>query len=213
MLRTFAVFLALTFSIATGSAEQSAVNASPAQPVNASPPQPANASPAQPGGGLLGRPSPPQPLQKQGVDYFVGSWNFRWTGRESPLTAGPRTGMVTFTRLGDSPFLEVKTEGTSDAAGTYKETGTLGWQETQKVLALHERFAGNVEMLSVGDWSSPIAIRFEGAPIRVRNQTLRLRRVYAIVSASSFTVNEELSTDGGPFVRLGGGVFSKAAAK
>jgi hypothetical protein len=202
MLRTFAVFLALTVWVATGSGQQTPANAGPAQPTNASPAQP---------GGLLGRPSPPQPLQKQGVDYFVGSWNFRWTGRESPLTPGPRTGTVTYTRLGDSPFLEVKIEGTSDAAGAYRDTGTMGWQETQKVIALHERFGGNVEMLSVGDWSSPIAIRFEGAPIRVRGQSLRLRRVYAIVSASSFTVNEELSTDGGPFVRLGGGVFSKAA--
>jgi hypothetical protein len=205
MFRTFAVFLALAIPLSTGSAQQTPANASPAQP--------ANASPVQPGGGLLGRPSPPQPLQKQGVDYFVGSWNFRWTGRESPLTAGPRTGTVTYTRLGDSPFLEWKSDGTSDAAGAYKETGTMGWQESQKVLALHERLTGNIDMLSVGDWNSPIAIRFEGAPVRVRSQTLRLRRVYAIVSASSFTVNEELSTDGGPFVRLGGGVFSKTAAK
>lgn len=168
-----------------------------------------NASPPQPGGTLLGRPSPPQPLQRQGVEYFAGSWTFNWTGRESPLTPGPRMGTVTYTRLGNTPFLEVRTEGKSDA-GAYKETGTLGWHEAQKVIAMTERLAAGVEILSLGDWSSPISIKFESAPVRVQGQTLRLRRIFAIVSAQSFTVNEEISTNDGPFVRLGGGVFSKA---
>src|SRR5262245_8783569 len=36
---------------------------------------------AQPGR----RGSPPQPTQKQSLDYFAGRWNFRWVGRESAL--------------------------------------------------------------------------------------------------------------------------------
>lgn len=170
---------------------------------------PRNATPVRPTGGILGRPSPPQPLQKQGVEYFIGTWNFKWTGRESAFTPGPRTGTVTFTRLGDTSFLEFQSSGTAEGIGAYKESGTLGWQAAQKVVALHERLWGNVEMLSVGDWSSPIAIRFESSPVRVKDQTLRLRRTYGIVSAGSFTVSEELSVDGGAFMRLGGGVFTK----
>jgi hypothetical protein len=173
--------------------------------------QPQNATPVQPTGGILGRPSPPQPVQKQGVEYFIGTWAFKWTGRESAVTPGPRTGTVTFTRLGDTPFLEFQTAGTAEGVGAYKESGTLGWQATRQVVALHERLWRNVEMLSVGDWSSPISIRFESAPVRIKDQTLRLRRAYGIVSAGSFTVSEELSVDGGPFVRLGGGVFTKAS--
>jgi hypothetical protein len=168
-----------------------------------------NTTPARPTGGILGRPSPPQPVQKQGVEYFIGTWSFTWTGRESAVTPGPRTGTVTFTRLGDTPFLAFQITGTADGIGAYKESGTLAWQSTRQVIALHERLWGGVEMLSVGDWSSPISIRFESSPVRVKNQTLRLRRTYGIVSASSFTVSEELAVDDGPFVRLGGGVFTK----
>ena len=177
----------------------------------APPPQvPGNASPGGAGGGILGRPSPPQPLQKQGVEYFIGSWNFTWTGRESAITPGPRTGIISFTRRGDAPILEFQTTGQADAAGAYKENGTLEWQAAQKRVALREHLPGNITVSSAGDWSSPIAIRFESDPIRVNNQTLKLRRTYGIVSATSFTIAEELSVDGGAFARLGGGVFTKS---
>jgi hypothetical protein len=168
---------------------------------------PRNVTPIQPGA-ILGRPSPPQPIQPQRLDYFAGSWTFSWTGRESPLTEGPRTGTAVYDRMGEAPFLELRVEGKSEA-GSYKEAGVLGWHEGQKILALVERVMNGVEVVSIGDWTSPLSIRFESAPVRVRGQTLRLRRVYGIVSAQSFTVSEELSTDGGPFVRLGGGVFRK----
>jgi hypothetical protein len=174
--------------------------------------QPGNASPAQPGGTLLGRPSPPQPLQKQGLEYFAGVWTFSWTGRESPLTPGPRKGTVTYTPAGTTPFLEFRTEGTADGSGAYKESGTLGWHAAQKILAVHERLAGGIDVLSLGDWTSPIAIRFESAPVTAQGQRLRLRRIYSIVSAHSFSVSEELSTNDAPFVRLGGGVFTKKSA-
>lgn len=172
--------------------------------------QPAtNATAPQPPVSILGRPSPPQPTQRQDLGYFVGTWTFTWTGRESALTPGPRSGKATYTRLGETPFLDLKIEGTSDASGAYKESATLAYHAAQKMIALHERLAGGAEMLSIGDWTSPIAIRLESAPVVVKGETLRLRRIYGIVSAQSFTVNEEISTNGGPFVRLGGGVFTK----
>jgi hypothetical protein len=168
-----------------------------------------NQSPARAGGSILGRPSPPQPVQKQGVEYLVGAWNFTWTGRESAVTPGPRTGTVRFTRLGETPSLEMSVVGKTDAGAGYKENGTLVWQASTRTLAMHETLANGVSMLSVADWSSPIALRFESAPVRVKGEVVRLRRIYTIISATSFTVNEELSTNGGPFVRLGGGVFSR----
>jgi hypothetical protein len=201
MLRTCAVLSILALVNAAVSAQQTPPN--PPQATNETAPRPT-------GGGLLGRTSPPQPLQKQGVEYFIGTWTFTWTGRESAITPGPRTGTVTFTRLGETPFLEFTTEGKSEGTGVYKEAGTMGWNATQKVMAMHERLSGNTEMLSVGDWSSPISIRFESAPVRVKTQLLRLRRTYGIVSATSFTVAEEISLDAGPFTRLGGGVFMKS---
>jgi hypothetical protein len=194
MFRTVAsVLVGLALMFAPGSAQQ--------QP-------PSNQTPGA-GGALLGRPSPPQPLQKQGVEYLAGTWNFTWTGRESAVTPGPRTGTVTFARLGDTPSLEMTVAGKTDAGAAYKESGTLVWQATTRTLAMHETLANGLTMLSVADWSSPIALRFESAPVRVKGEVVRLRRIYTIISATSFTVNEELSTNGAPFVRLGGGVFSK----
>ena len=67
----------------------------------------------------------------------------------------------------------------------------------------------DLQIASKGDWTSPISIRFTVDPIKVKGQTLQLRRTIAVISAYSFTVTEELSEDGGPFVRLGQAIFSK----
>jgi hypothetical protein len=182
-----------------------------AMPAMATQQAPTNASPARPGGTLLGRPSPPQPMQRQALEYFTGVWTFSWTGRESPFSPGPRKGTVTYVAMGTAPFLEFRTEGAAEGTGAYKETGTLAWHAGQKVLAVHERLAGGLELMSIGDWTSPISIRFESAPLTVEGQRFRLRRTYGIVSAHSFTVADELSTNDGPFMRLGGGVFTKSA--
>lgn len=161
---------------------------------------------------LLGRQSPPQPQQKRGPDYFAGTWRFSWTGRESAITSGPRIGTITFERAGDANQLSTRTEGTSDASGPYKESGTLTWNEERKTLTIQERLASGVEISGVGDWSSPIGIQFESAPLQVSGQTIRLKRTYAILSASSFNITEEVSTDGGPYARLGTGAFVRADA-
>jgi hypothetical protein len=160
-------------------------------------------------GGFLGRPSPPQPQQHQGLDYFAGTWKFTWIGRESAITPGPRSGTLTFTRTSDPTALDMRVEGSSEASGAYKESGTVTWNEATKTLAMREHLAGGADLVSNGDWSSPIGIHFEGDPIALQGQTLRLRRHYQILSPTSFSVTEELSTNGGPFVRLGTGDFRK----
>lgn len=159
----------------------------------------------QRGQGLLGRPSPPQPQQKPGLDYFAGSWKFSWTGRESALTAGPRSGTATFTHAGET--LTLKADGTVDGGGAYQETGTLSWNEERKALSVRERLAAGVEVSGVGDWSSPIAITMTLEPVTVKGESARLRRYYSILSATSFSIAEEISINGGPFVRLGKGDF------
>lgn len=220
------VLLGLAASL-PGIAQDPTGNPSPQVPTG-------NASPQAPGppGGFL-RKSPPQPQQKQAIDYFVGRWYVTWSGRESAFSPGPRTGTVNYTRMGGSDFLEIRGEGETEAGAAYKESGIIGWHEAQKILALQERLATGVEVLSIGDWTSPITIRFESAPIAptsgtgskpvpsepvpgvkpVPGQTLTLRRIYGIVSAQSFTVTEEQSTDGKTFARLGRGVFGKVTAK
>jgi hypothetical protein len=103
----------------------------------------------------------------------------------------------------------MRVEGSSEASGPYKESGTVVWNESKKTLAMREHLASGADVASVGDWSSPIGIHFEFEPVTLRGQTLRLRRYYQILSPTSFSVTEELSTDGGPFVRLGTGDFRK----
>jgi hypothetical protein len=169
-----------------------------------------NGSPAGTAGGILGRPSPPQPVQKQGVEYFIGTWNFTWNGRESPVTPGPRTGTATFTRRNATSVLDLHTVGQVDGLGSYTEAGTWEWVAARNTMLIKERLAGGAEAACAGDWASPISIRCETEPIRLPSQTVRLRRTYGIVSATSFTIGEEISLDGKTFTRLGGGVFTKA---
>lgn len=87
------------------------------------------------------------------------------------------------------------------------------WDEATKSLLFTEKLANGVQLSSKGDWSSPIAIRFAIDPVKIKGQTVQLRRTISVVAAHSFTVTEELSEDGGPFVRLGNAIFSKVGAK
>ncbi|OFW27012.1 MAG: hypothetical protein A3H97_09145 [Acidobacteria bacterium RIFCSPLOWO2_02_FULL_65_29] len=190
----------------------------PTQPPAPAPQEPAPAAPARgrgalpPGAaaGLLGRRgSPPQPQQRQGIEYFVGSWRLEYIGRESPVGAGPRTGTATFTRKGATNVLEMRTDGQTDAGVAFKESGTAEWNDEQKTMTFRERVAGGLEIVSPGSWSSPLAIRSETQPITVGKETVRVRRVYSIISAVAFTIAEEISINGGPYQRLGHAEYSK----
>jgi hypothetical protein len=160
-------------------------------------------------GRLLGRPSPPQPQQKQGLDYFAGKWRFAWSGRESDITSGPRTGTAVFALRDNAAAGTLAIDGTSDARGPYKEAGTLRWDEAKKTLTIDETLASGARVTGVGDWSSPIGIAFESAPLSFAGKTLRVRRHYAILGPGSFSISEEISVDGGPYQRLGRGDFQK----
>jgi hypothetical protein len=156
------------------------------------------------------RNSPPQPQQKPGPDYLAGTWTLTWTGRESPITAGPRTATVVFTRQSAAGnTLAMTADGRTDAGAAFKESATLTWNEANKTLTIAEHASGGIEIRGVGDWSSPLSIRFESEPLQVRGQSLRLRRTYSILSAVSFSVAEELSTDGGAYQRLGRAEYIK----
>jgi hypothetical protein len=153
-----------------------------------------------------------QPQQKQSIDYFIGQWSYKYLGRESALWPAPRECVVTFTSGADGKSAEgssvCKHEG-----GVSKDGLRFVFDEAAKTLSFTEKLGGGATLTGKGDWTSPISIRFAIDPVTVKGQKLQLRRTIAIVAAHSFTVTEELSEDGGPFVRLGSAVFSKAAAK
>jgi hypothetical protein len=176
------------------------------------PPPITQAAPAQPAGQQAApqRRDVPQPTQKQGIEYFLGQWKYKGYGRESPLGSGaPTEGTITYTQLVEGKFVESRSEGPNKTV--YR--AVIGYNDQKKMLAVFERLANGIEIISMGDWTSPIAIRFDVAPIIVKGQTLRLRRTISIVAAHSYTVTEELSIDGGPFQRLGNALFTRASAE
>jgi hypothetical protein len=185
--------------------------------VSASAEAPATAAAAtRPTGGGGGqqrqRSDVPQPQQKQSLDYFVGAWNFRYMGRESAFGPAPREGVVTFTKNADGKSLNAVVEGKTDA-GAYKESWVVTFDEATKQMTFAEKLGNGTKLNSKADWSSPISIRFTVDPVKVKGEALQLRRTISVVAAHSFTVTEELSEGGGPFVRLGNAVYSKVGAK
>lgn len=189
---------------------QGAAPSQPAQQPSAAAPQPGQAG--GPGGGRGGRTGPPQPQQKQSIDYFVGSWSYKYVGRESALGPAPRECTVTFTKRADGKSVEGVTQCKADSSA-FKNSILIVFDEATKMMTFTEKLPGGVTVNSRGDWTSPIAIRFTVEPLKVKGQALQLRRIISIVAAHSFTVAEELSEDGGPFVRLGSAVFSKVGAQ
>ena len=154
------------------------------------------------------RASPPQPQQQQGADYFAGTWSFSYIGREHPLTHGPRTGVAVFTKQPNGTAVSMTNEGKTDAGAAYKETATYTWNASTKTMAIAEPLVG-AQLKGNGNWSSPLSIHFEADPITANGQTLKIRRTYNIFSAQSFEIVEELSTNGGPYQRLGNATFTK----
>ena len=163
----------------------------------------------QPNPGRGRRESPPQPRQKQGLDYFAGTWDFTWSGRETPIGPGPRSGKVVFANAATANTMTAAVDGKVEEGQAYKESATLTWNEATKELTVAERLASGTELRGVANWSSPLGMSFETAPIQVSVQTLKVKRTYSILSPTSFSILEELSTNGGPYQRVGTGAFRK----
>jgi len=204
--QNFALEVALKRVSQDGTASLS--DAAPAGGQAQTPAQP----PRPPGGGQGAASAPrrevPQPQQKQSADYFVGQWQFQYIGRESAFGPAPRDCTLVFTKRADGKTLDGAIACKSET-GTHQETWVMVFDEATKMLQSTEKRAGGVAVSSRGDWTSPISIRFAVDPIKVKGQTLQLRRTISVVAPHSFTIAEEISEDGGPFVRLGSAVVSK----
>lgn len=150
-----------------------------------------------------------QPQQKQSIDYFVGKWSFKFIGRESVLAPAPREGVVEFTKRADGKSVDGVVTGTADGK-PYKDSIVLTYDEATKMLTTVEKLGSGVQINATADWTSPISIRFAPVAVKAKGQTVQLRRTISVIAAHSFSVTDELSEDGGPFVRLGNAVYSKA---
>ena len=150
-----------------------------------------------------------QPTVEQRIDYFTGRWTFEYLGGEfPPLSQGGRSGTVTFTRVGSSNFATGRVDG--DLVGKkYRETVSIGFDPVTNTVVYTERRQDGTELVSLGNWQSPLAITFQTAPLQVGGRTYQLRHVMSVLSATAFNVTEEFSVDGGLFKRLGTARYTK----
>jgi hypothetical protein len=150
-----------------------------------------------------------QPQVEQRIDYFAGRWKFEYLGGEfPPLSAGSRTGIVNFSRAGAPNFVRGQVEG--EVAGKrYQENLTIGFDPDTHMLVFFERRFDGAELVSLGNWQSPLAIRFTTSPVLENGRTYQLRRVISVTSESVFEVTEEFSIDAGPYRRLGNALFAR----
>jgi hypothetical protein len=150
-----------------------------------------------------------QPHVEQRADYFLGKWSFEYLGGEfPPLSQGTRSGTATFARVGTSTFVSGALEG--DLGGSrYREELLLGVDAESKMMVWRERRADGLELVSLGNWQSPLAIAFLTSPLVSGGKSYQLRRVISVTSEVAFAVTEEFSVDGGPFRRLGRAQFAK----
>jgi hypothetical protein len=150
-----------------------------------------------------------QPQVEQKIEYFAGRWTFDYLGAEyPPLSTGSRSGTATFTKVGASNFVAGKVDG--DVVGkAYSESLWIGLDPDTHMLVFQERHADGTELVSVGNWRSPIGISFVTSPVTANGKLYQLRRFIGITSPQAFEVTEEFSIDGGPFRRLGSAHFTK----
>ena len=152
----------------------------------------------------------PQPQIEQRIGYFAGEWTFDYTGGEfPPLSIGTRGGSVTFTAIPHGPFVlgHVMGEVFGDP---YEETWTIGFDADIQSIVWHEQLSTGQQLVSLGDWTSPIAITFLTAPVEADGRVYVLKRLMQTTSDTAFTVTDQFSVDGGPFRRLGTGSYLHA---
>jgi len=151
-----------------------------------------------------------QPTVEQRAAYFAGKWTFEYVGAEvPPLSTGSRSGTATFTAdTAGGNFVTGQAE--IDAAGRqYQETVKIGFDPDTNMLVYAERRSDGFQLVSLGNWRSPIGISFVTSPIKADGKTYQLRRFISVRSDAAFDVTEEFSVDGGAFKRLGTARYTK----
>jgi hypothetical protein len=167
---------------------------------------------AGPSGVAATRPVVEQPQQRQSPDYFTGLWSFRYVGRESLLGPAPREGTVTYTKRADGLTLDARVEGRSNGR-SYTESQVITFLNGGRGYTFTEQLANRAEITGRADWKIPISIHYTIDPVRIGRHLVQVRRTISIIAAHSFSLVEEISEDGGPFVRLGSALYTRTESR
>ncbi len=151
-----------------------------------------------------------QPQVEQRIGYFDGEWMFEYTGGEfPPLSIGTRTGTVSFRVVDHGPFVRGQVSG--EVFGeAYEEAWTIGFDEDTQTVLWREELSTGDQLISLGNWTSPIGITFLTAPVESQGRIYVLKRRMRVISDTAFSMTDEFSVDGGPFGRLGTGSYVRA---
>ena len=151
-----------------------------------------------------------QPQAEQRIGYFDGEWMFEYTGGEfPPLSIGTRTGTVSFRVVDHGPFVRGQVSG--EVFGeAYEEAWTIGFDEDSQTVLWREELSTGDQLISLGNWTSPIGITFLTAPVESQGRIYVLKRRMRVISDTAFSMTDEFSVDGGPFGRLGTGSYVRA---
>ncbi len=117
-----------------------------------------------------------QPQVEQRISYFAGEWTFEYTGGEfPPLSIGTRHGTVSFSPVPHGPFVRGRVTG--DVFGVrYEDVLTIGFDEDTQTVLWQEQLSSGHQLVSLGNWTSPIGITFLTAPVEADGRVYTLRR-------------------------------------
>ena len=97
--------------------------------------------------------------------YFHGDCALDYAASEfHPPSLGTRSSRVRFTQNGDAPFLQGHVTGDLDG-DVYEESVVIRYDEQTDVLLFRQILSDGTELLSLGNWQSPIAIAFVTNPV------------------------------------------------
>lgn len=144
-------------------------------------------------------------------DYFVGTWDLEWGGPDTPLTTEV-TGRLTVTHV-EGCYYEGDLQA-KDVNGPYTVKIQILAGPDRSVLTWVENDSRGFTIVRSGFIGSDLGGYFthfwEHAPVfTYKGQKLRLFGTTFLSSPGAFLLRSQLSTDGGPYLDMGGLWFRK----
>jgi hypothetical protein len=150
-------------------------------------------------------------------DYFLGTWNFEWDLRDSPLGPGGEwEGTVTFKNVARCSY-EGDLRGTDGEGKPFTRSIRLTFDPSTKHMQWLETDSHGFELDKSGpvggDLGGIFVHHWEGTPpVTVGGHKVRLKGTTELSSPAAHRSDVQISIDDGPFGRFGRELFTKQVA-